>query len=348
MTDFLHEDEIKKLDPQNTFETTELLTKQCEAAWQQVTALDLPKHIEGITNIVFCGMGASIYGALVLKAILGRNMPYPTEMVTDYYLPDYVGPQTLVVLTSYSGTTEEVLSCAEDAKAKGAQMIVLTKGSQLAEFAQDNNIPAYIFDGKLNLSGTPRFGAGYTIFGLIGLLNKINIIDIEEQVITDALIQFTEKYDELKKQAMTDYQLFYQKVPIIFAAEHLSGNAQILRNQFNEVSKSFAADFLIPDLNHHLLEGFQFPKDAPLHFIVLNSPNYSEKIKKRMELTTQIVQQHHYPVYEFMTSGQSVYADFLEVLQHGSFLTLFLSLAYKQNPAGNPLVDWFKEKLNEK
>lgn len=345
MTNFLSEEEIKKHDPDNTIGSTDLLIKQCETAWNEVTSLDLPKHIEGITNIVFCGMGASIYGALVLKALLGRNMPFPTEAVCDYFLPEYVGPNTLVVLTSYSGTTEEVLSCAEDAKAKGAKMVVLTKGSMLAEFAKDNNVPGYIFDGKLNLSSTPRLGTGYTILGLIGLLNKMGVINIEEKEITNAIIRFSEKFEDLKKQALADQQIFYNKIPIIFAAEHLSGNAQILRNQFNETSKTFSSHFIIPDLNHHLMEGLQFPKDAPLHFIILNSPNYSEKIKKRVELTIDVVKQNNYPVHEFMTSGQTVYDDFLEALQYGGFLTLYLGLVYKQNPATNPWVDYFKEKL---
>lgn len=336
---------LEKIDPQNTLGGTELLLKQCETAWNEVTTLDLPTHLGEITNIVFCGMGASIYGALVLKAIQGRNMPYPTEVVTDYFLPDYVDPNTLVVLTSYSGTTEEVLSCAQEAKSKGAKMIVLTKGAKLGEFAKEHDLPSYIFDGKLNLSGAPRVGCGYTIMGLIGLLNKLNIIEVEDQEITDSLIRMREKITDLKQQALSDIQIYENKIPIIFAAEHLSGNAQIIRNQFNETSKTFSSYFLIPDLNHHLMEGLQFPKDAPLHFFVLNSPNYSEKIKRRTELTIEVVHKNNYKVHEFTTTGGSVYEDFLETLIYGSFLTVFLGIAYEQNPNTNPWVDWFKSEL---
>lgn len=338
-------DEIKKLDPQNTLGSTEGLIKQCEAAWNEVTTLDLPAHLGEIKNVVFCGMGASIYGALVLKAVMGRDLPFPIELVSDYFLPDYVGKHTLVVLTSYSGTTEEVLSCAEDAKAKEAKMVVLTKGGPLAEFAKDNNVPAYIFDGSLNPAGVPRLGNGYTILGLIGLLSKVGVIDLEEKEIGNAIIRMRDRFDEIKAQAQADFATFHNTIPIIFAAEHLSGNAQILRNQFNETSKAFSSYFLIPDLNHHLMEGLQFPKDSPLHFIILNSPNYSDKIRKRVELTKQVVQQNGYPIHEFMASGSTVYDDFLEVMQYGSFVTLYLGLAYGQNPAVNPWVDWFKNQL---
>lgn len=344
MADITNLEAIKKLDPKDTLGTTENMLEQCITAWNEVNSLKLDP-IEGIQNIVFCGMGASIYGAMVLKAIMGRNMPYPTELVSDYYLPDYVGKNTLVVLTSYSGTTEEVLSCAEDAKSKGAKMIVLTKGGQLAEFAQDNKVPSYIFDGKLNPGDVPRLANGYSILGLIGLLNKTRVIDIEEFEVTNALERFKEKKDDIKQQAQEIHSLFVGKIPIIFAAEHLAGNAQIIRNQFNETSKAFSSYFLIPDLNHHLMEGLQFPEDAPLQFLVFDSQNYSEKIRKRVQLTIDVVKQNKYPVVEFVTSGQTAYDDFLEMLHYGCFLTLYLGLAYNQNPAVNPWVDWFKAKL---
>jgi len=346
MLDLNDTEAIKKLDPVDTVGISEKLLEQCQAAWEQVNNLDIPK-LENITTVVFCGMGASIYGALVLKSLLGTEIQFPIEVISDYFLPDYVGENTLVVLTSYSGTTEEVLSCAEEAKAKNAKMIILTRGGPLAEFAKDNNVPAYIFDGKLNSGNVPRLGAGYTILGLIGLLNKANVIDIDEQAITQAIQRMKEKFQEIKQQALEDHEIFVNKIPIIFSAEHLSGNAQIVRNQFNETSKTFSSFFLIPDLNHHLMEGLQFPANAPLHFLIFNSLNYSDKIRKRVELTIEVVRQNKYEVHEFETSGQSLYDDFLEVLVYGSFLTLFLGLDYKQNPAINPYVDWFKQQLAE-
>lgn len=345
MLDLNNTELINKIDPQKTLETTELMPQQLETAWEEVNKIEIPKNYREINKIIFCGMGASIYGALVFKALEGREMPFPTEIISDYFLPDYTDNNTLVVLTSYSGTTEEVLSCAQDALAKEAKIIVLTKGGPLAKFAQDNEIPAYIFDGKLNLAGVPRLGNGYTILGLIGLLSRIGIFSISENKISEAITTLKENAQELKIQAQNDYQFYINKIPIIFTAEHLAGNGQILRNQFNETSKTFSSFFLIPDLNHHLMEGLAFPKDAPLSFLILNTPNFSPKIKKRIELTIEVVKQNNFETHEFKTSGQTIYEGFLETLLYGSYLTLYLALEYNQNPAENPWVDYFKNKL---
>jgi len=336
---------IKKIDPQGTLASTELFSKQCEAAWEQIKTLSIAPFQMEIRNVVFCGMGASIYGALVLKALQLKNLSFPIEIVSDYHIPSYVNDQSLVVLTSYSGTTEEVLSCALEAKNKNAQLVVLTGGGPLAEFAQKNNIPSYIFDGALNPAGIPRLGNGYTIIGLLGLFNKLELISISEGEIKQAFSYLYSKQEDIKKKTMETAKSLVNKIPVIFAAEHLSGNAQILRNQFNETSKTFSAFYLVPDLNHHLMEGLQFPKESPISFIILNSHHYSEKIAKRMQLTKDVVAQNKREVMEIAATGKNIYEDFLEILSFGSYLTLYLGLLYDQNPAVNPWVDYFKKEL---
>ncbi|MDP3940790.1 MAG: SIS domain-containing protein [bacterium] len=338
-------DAIRKIDPQDTLGSTELVIKQCKSAWDEVHTISLPQDIGEIKNIVCCGMGASIYGGLVLKSLLGRNAPYPLEIVSDYHIPSYVNEQTLVILTSYSGTTEETVSCAHEAKTAGAKILIITRGGPLADFAKTNNTLSYIFDPKLNPAGVPRLGNGYTIVGLLGILSRLGVINLEEKEMSDAFVRLTERQEELKKRAMLDYVSFETKIPVIVAAEHLFGNAQILRNQFNETGKTFSCFFMVPDLNHHLMEGLKFPEKSPLQFLLLNTENYGSKIQKRMELTKDVIKQNGHDALMFSTSSATIYEDFFEVLIYGGYLTLFLALSHDQNPAINPFVDYFKEKL---
>lgn len=335
------------LDPQNTLGSTEKLPEQLEVAWEQVKQIQVPSDYAQVSNIVFCGMGASIYGALVVKSLFGPEFPFPVEMVSDYHLPKFVNSSTLVVLTSYSGSTEEVLSCAQEAKEKGAKMLVLTKGGKLAQFAEENSVPAYVFDGALNPAGVPRLGNGYTIIGLMGLLHNAGIVKLDEEKLKGAVQHIRTNLDWIKERAIHDAYALVNHTPIVITAEHLSGNAQILRNQFNETSKTFSAFYLIPDLNHHLMEGLQFPTPTNLKFLIYQSKNYSPKIQKRVNLTRDVIQQNKHTVLEYVTRGTDVYQDFLELLALGSYTTLYLGLLYEQNPAVNPWVDYFKEKLSQ-
>lgn len=338
---------IKKIDPQDTLGSTEKLLEQLKAVWKEVQTINVPPQYGDVQNIVFSGMGASIYGALVIKALLGPKFPYPVEIISDYHLPEYVDDQTLVVLTSYSGTTEEVLSQAQEAREKNAKMLVLTKGGKLADFAKESNVPSYIFDGKLNPAGVPRLGCGYTILGLIGLLAKAGIIKVREEDIASAVERASPLLDKIKKDAIEISKKLIGKIPIIICAEHLSGNAQIIRNQFNETSKTFSAYYLVPDLNHHLMEGLKFPKDSNLYFMIFQTKNYSPKIQKRMELTREVISENKQTAHWIPLEGQTIYDDFVIMLLLGSYITLYLGLQYDQNPATNPWVDYFKEKLSK-
>jgi glucose/mannose-6-phosphate isomerase len=347
MIDLTNLEEIATIDPANTYKTTSLANEQAKAAWEQVKALPIEPLKEKVLSVVFCGMGASIYGALVLKALFGEKLPFPIEIVSDYHLPYYVDKSTLVVLTSYSGTTEEVLSFEKEAKEKNANILALTKGGPLADFAKENNIPAYIFDGKLNLSSTPRLGNGYTIIGLLGLFNKLGLIALTDKEMIDSFAYLDTQLEDIKSEGLKESEQFENKIPIIIAAEHLAGNAQILRNQFNETSKAFSAFYLVPDLNHHLMEGLQFPKESKLFFLILNSHHYSPKIAKRMELTIDVIKQNGHEVMNSMPLGKNKMEEFLETLTFGSWLTLFLGLRYNQDPSINPWVDWFKDQLSK-
>lgn len=335
---------IKKIDPKDTLGSTELLVTQLETAWKEVQSVTL-EPFQDIKNIVFCGMGGSIYCALVVRALFGSKFPYPTEVVSDYHLPSYVDESTLVVLSSYSGTTEEVLSCAQEAREKAAKILVLTKGAQLGDFAKANNIPGYIFDGKLNPAGIPRLGNGYTIMGLMGLLQKTNVLQFDSSLLEEGIRKLKTKMETIKQTAKQQASVYQNVIPIIFSAEHLNGNAQIFRNQFNETSKTFSAYYLVPDLNHHLMEGLQFPKESKLRFIALQSKNYTPKNHKRMALTIDVVKQNKHIIDIYETTGDTIFDDFLEIIAYSSYLTLYLGLLYDQNPAVNHWVDYFKQQL---
>jgi glucose/mannose-6-phosphate isomerase len=176
-------------------------------------------------------------------------------------------------------------------------------------------------------------------------LAKAGIIKISKEDISSAVDRTYPILKDIKNKAKEIAKKLVNKVPIIICAEHLSGNAQIIRNQFNETSKTFSAYFLVPDLNHHLMEGLQFPKHSNIHFLLFQTKNYSHKIQKRMELTKEIVLKNSHTLEWVTIDGKTVYDDFVYMLLFGSYTALYLGLIYNQNPAINPWVDYFKEEL---
>ncbi len=173
------------------------------------------------------------------------------------------------------------------------------------------------------------------------------MISISDEEVSQAITEVRQAQEEIKKQAQNLAEKIQGSIPVVISAEFLSGNAHILRNQFNETSKSFAAFSLLSELNHHLMEGLKNPSDKKLYFLFISSGFYSDRMKKRVELTKDVVEKNNVKWGEYQPSGSSKLSQVLNVLSFGGFLTYYLAMLYGQDPSVIPWVDYFKEQLEK-
>jgi fructoselysine-6-phosphate deglycase len=95
----------------------------------------------GLRNVAFWGVGGVAFLNMPAARLLQTSSPFPTyvDMGAEAILTDNVnvGPGTLVVFTSVSGTTKEAITALEYAKKKGARILTLvgTPGTPLAKLA---------------------------------------------------------------------------------------------------------------------------------------------------------------------------------------------------------------------
>lgn len=93
---------------------------------------------KGLRNVYFVGAGGSLICSYPAHYILQRKASIPSFQLQSDELncstPALMGPGSLVVLASYTGTTKETVAAAKTAKASGATVIAVAKqGSPLAE-----------------------------------------------------------------------------------------------------------------------------------------------------------------------------------------------------------------------
>ncbi len=345
MIDLNSIEEIKKLDPQGVYGSTELFSAQCEQIWEDVKKTSFEEKLKNLDNILVCGMGGSAYGGYVVSQLFKNSLQVPVISNNDYHLPAFASKRSLIFLSSYSGTTEEVLSCGREALEKGFPITGLVNGGPLADFFKKNKISAVVFDPKNNPSGQPRLGTGYMVLGFIAILTRLGYLNVTDNEVRNAL-QELKKAGKTTKQAAQDLaKKLLDAFPLILSGEFLNGNAHILRNQFNETAKSFSAFEDIPELNHHLMEGLKYPKGNKMKALFLVSDLYSALHEKRSALTKDVVEKNHYQTLEYQANGTTQLSQMLNVLSFGGYLTLYLALLHDEDPSLIPWVDYFKEKL---
>ena len=70
-------------------------------------ALEIPFPSDAVKDVLICGMGGSAVAGDLVTTLYYEQLRRPVQVHRGYYLPGWAGPDTLHLLLSYSGETEE-------------------------------------------------------------------------------------------------------------------------------------------------------------------------------------------------------------------------------------------------
>ncbi|MEK7557664.1 MAG: SIS domain-containing protein [Patescibacteria group bacterium] len=337
--------------------SVELLAEQLKQVLEDSFLVKLPHDYSKINNIVVNGMGGSNLGARIIKAVFNEQIKVPLLIEPGYNIPAFVNENTLYLLSSYSGNTEEVLSVYQKVKKLKAKIIVITsdeKNNKLLKIIFKDDLPGYIFKPTFNPSKQPRLGQGYMLLGTAILLAKTGLFELKideiKNIISNLEIWDRELRPIVKEKlnlAKQIAQQLYNKQSILVTAEFLTGNGQVLRNQLCENSKNFASFLTLPELNHYAMEGLANPTNNSqnLVFLFFNSILYHQRIQKRLKITNQIVKKNKIITLEHVLRGKSKLEQSFEMLQFGTWISYYLGILNNVDPIKIPWVDLFKERL---
>lgn len=323
------------------------LGAQLRDAWRQVSALNLPPRYNRLpTSLVVSGMGGSTLGAHVLQSIFKNEIAVPFEISNDYTLPNHVGRDTLVILSSYSGTTEEALSAARDALRRKARIVVMTNGGDLLALAKKHKLPYLFIDPVENPSNQPRMAIGYMTIGLAGILSKAGILNIDERKIND-VAKLIDKQDPA--QGIDLARHLDRGLILLASAEHLSGAVHVFNNQINENAKQLAVAQMIPELDHHFLEGLSFPKAVKKHLVAVlfQSNHYHPRNQKRIKLTAELLQKNGIRTVTVDVIGNNRLQEAWTAIALGASTSIALAKRRKIDPWPVPNVAWLKEQMRK-
>src|SRR3990172_8959407 len=125
MRDIDSREKISKIDKENVLGSVEAQAQQCLHAFEDASKVAVPSSYSDFDNVVMCGMGGSGLGARVIESVFAEEIKKPFIRINDFHLPPWVNEKTLVVCSSYSGTTEETVQNAKEADAKNAKWMAI-------------------------------------------------------------------------------------------------------------------------------------------------------------------------------------------------------------------------------
>ena len=324
------------------------LPKQVRDAWAIAGKATIPPAYSDVRSIVVAGMGGSAIGGDLAAALLADELKVPMTVHRDYGLPAYVGRDSLVIVSSYSGNTEETLSSFEEARKRGAKVLALTTGGKIAELARASNYPVVTFSYKAQ----PRAALGYSLGLVLGVLSKLgfarDLSDDIEAALSD-LAKLEERVHEgartndAKKMALE----LQGRIPFAYGAGVMGVMARRVKGQWNENAKNWSAFDVMSELNHNAVVGFENPtiaKDA-LTVLLLRSDRDNPRHKLRFEITRELLDRSRIPHKTLQFAGRNMLSEILQMVYFTDYVSFYIALLNGADPSPVKSIDYLKDRL---
>ena len=306
------------------------------------------------TGVVVAGMGGSAIAADLIAPLAARQ-GLRVEVSRDYALPGWVRDDTLVLLSSYSGNTEETLSAARDAVERGCPCVALTSGGTLAELASGSEVPHF---PCVTLPGglPPRAALGHGLGAQLNALSRLGLLDgIEAEIaaaaagLRDGVTRLGPATGEESPAKAAARRVLGRMLVVYTTSEESHAAGWRLKAQINENGKSPAMVVPFPELDHNDIVGWEVlrPRRRDFLLLILRSADEHPRTTSRVEITRDLLRDEFHDVLEFRAEGESILARILSLVQYGDYLSCYLAAAAGVDPMPVTRIDELKTRLRE-
>ncbi len=322
---------------------------------QLAEVLDLPIHLRdalwrvdsaGLASrrsagLVVAGMGGSSIGGVLARGILAGRETRPILCVREATLPAWVDETWSVLLSSYSGSTEETLACWDAAGERGAHRIACTTGGPLAERAREAGVAVVPVPGGFQ----PRAAVGYSavvaleVAAAVGAAPSLRDEVEAAAVLLDGLVAEwgPDAPEDAESKALAT--ALDGRVPVVVGGGLTAPVAYRWKSQVNENANRHAFASQLPEADHNEIEAWG--ERGPFDPVLLEDPAADARLQRRFELTADVVGGAHRVRARGETPAERVFS----LVLLGDLVSLYLAVLGGVDPASVPAIERFKAAL---
>ena len=343
--------DMKKVDASGMYDLIKNFPEQSKEAIDIAKGTNLRLSLGKIRNIVVTGLGGSAIGGDILRSYSAGQARVPIMVNRSYILPGFVDKNTLVVVSSYSGGTEETISAYAMARKKGAQILAITSGGKIGEAAIKARHNLIKIPGGL----PPRAALGYSFFAMLAAFQKVGILkpkpgELRETM--ELLRSLSAEYSNCENNPvpLRLAERMINTLPIVYAStERFDAVNLRWRGQMSENAKTVAYGNLFPEMNHNEIVGYCTLKDLLSRFFVifLRDEDDHPRVKTRFDLVKEIIRPYCSDIAEMNSQGKSLLARMFSLIHFGDWLSFYLAVKKGVDPTPVINIDLLKKKLSE-
>lgn len=285
-------------------------------------------------KLIVAGMGGSHLAADLLKTL---RLNIDIVIHKDYGL-SHNTEDRLLVLSSYSGNTEEVIDTFKKGVERDLPMAVISIGGELIELAKEHSV-AYVQMPDTGIQ--PRSALGYSLKALLKVIGEGEMLK-EFGALADTL---NPSEYEVRGKALAEK--LKGKVPVIYSSARNMPIAYNWKIKFNETGKVPAFYNVFPELNHNEMTGFDM-KDSTrelsqnFYFIILRDEEDDPRVLKRMEVLEKLYKDRGLSVDVIDIKGMDKYHKVFASLILADWTAYYTAQSYGLDAEQVPMIEKFK------
>lgn len=295
-------------------------------------------------RVVVCAMGGSAFPMEILKTRLRGEVPLTIHRDYSGQLTS-IDPKTLYLLVSFSGNTEEVLSCGEFLLEANAHLCGISNGGALTAWCKRNDIPSISFP-KLPSEFQPRCAGGYFLGFVARLLDALNITSSLTRELGETFGCLESKRDSIEAQGDRIAMFLDQGPRWILGYSSLADTVGLIaRIKLNENAKVVAHYDNLPEFNHNQMVAAVFDKSSTARFLFLERDGIGARESHRLKTCREYISAQGFDCSTLSCDGDSL----LEQILFGVWVMDFASLKLAERLGVDPLsiasIETFKKQL---
>ena len=328
---------LREGDPSGMLAAIQRLPADCREGYGLGHGTENLPSVDGVSTLTFCAMGSSAHSGEVLRALFRDRIRVPVDVVRSPELPEYCGPHTLVVASSYSGDTAETLACFEEALARGCRVLSIASGGALRERSRERALPIVEIPPGLLM---PRVSLGYFVMGVLGALETAGLLPPLRSDVDETLEVLGEVVERIRAATPSDANpakrlaaSIGDRIPVIWGAEGLGAVAAARwRTQFNENAKVPSFSSALPELDHNEVVGWAPGSGAAYALVALRHDGEHPDVAFRFPASIEIAEAAGVRAEEVRAAGRSALAQLMSLLAMGDFTSVYSGLLRGVDP----------------
>ena len=315
---------------------------QLKEALEIGQAAEMTPHNLPINKIYVAGLGGSGIGGDFVAEMIYDECKVPYLVGKGYSIPAYIDENTMVIISSYSGNTEETLTAFDLVEKTGAKIVCIASGGKVIARAQESGYDYIQVPGDWP---SPRACLGFSLVQQIFVLEKLGFIGstIAGQIKSSIdIIKYDQ--DSIKEEAKKIANLLYGKTPVIYTTDRMESVAVRLRQQINENSKLLCWHHVIPEMNHNELVGWKATRKDIAVLYFRNKDDYKRN-SVRIDINKKIISEKTDTIIEAYSKGKSLPEKMLYFVNLGDWISWYMSELHGVDSIEVDVIDYLKGEL---